>query len=162
MDWNKYASTINTVVVTAAIIASGIWAVVIFRNDAEIARASQRFEAARPFLQRQLDLCIDASDAAATLASARDVERIAVARDRFWQLYNGSLHIVEDFGPKGVAIRMDDFSVALGEVPVAAEDLATMDIDERELQSPALGIGKACRALIEKGWQEVVPQFQPK
>jgi hypothetical protein len=41
MDWNKYASTINTVVVTVAIVASGIWAVVVFRADANTEREAQ-------------------------------------------------------------------------------------------------------------------------
>ena len=171
MDWPKYASTINTVVATLAIVASGIWAVAQFRAEAENERKSQearlveqvrsqQFEAARPFLLRQLDLCIDASDAAAALASARDGDSIAAARNRFWQLYFGSLHIVEDLGDESVASRMFDFGEALKKAPADTEELAAMDISRRNLESPALDVGKACRALIEKSWQEVVPQFR--
>ena len=160
MDWHKYASTINTLVVTLAIVASGIWAIVEYRAEAVEQRKAQRFEAAMPFLQRQLDLCVEASDAAASLASATNAERIAVARDRFWQLYFGSLHIVEDFGEGSVENRMIGFGKALNQAPADNSELAAMNIDKRGLKSPALDIGKACRALIVKGWQEVVPQLR--
>lgn len=160
MDWQKYASTCNTIVVTIAVVASGLWAVEKYRDEAAKQLEARRFEAARPFLQRQLDLCVEASDAAAALASARRPEGIVVARDRFWQLYIGSLHIVEDFGEESVAVNMAAFGDALKKAPAAPGEMAALDIDQRGLEALALNIGRSCRALIVAGWRGVVPHLE--
>lgn len=171
MDWHKYASTINTLVVTLAIVISGIWAIIQYKSEAtkERTRAdtqavetliAQQFEAAKPFLQRQLDLCIEASDAAATLASARDANRIATALDRFWELYFGSLHIVENTGTKSVESNMVAFGKIVSELPSDPNVLSVTDSKQRGLNDASLEIAKACRRLIEQGWQSVVPQLR--
>jgi hypothetical protein len=159
MDWSKYASTCNTVVATIGIVAGGVWGIIQYKNQQVAQLKAQRYEAARPFLQRQLDLCVDASDAAATLASTGNAKQVAAARDRFWQLYIGSLHIVEDFGSGSVADRMYAFGRALKQVPADANELAAMDIEKRGLEGGALDIGMACRALIVTGWKDIVPQL---
>jgi len=56
MDWKAYASTINTVVATVAIVAGGIWGVWQYREEGEKQRAAQRFEAAKPLHLRPFAL----------------------------------------------------------------------------------------------------------
>lgn len=162
MDWQKYASTINTLVATVAIVASGLWAYYEYETQANLALEAQQFEAAKPFLQRQLDLCVDASNAAATLASAQDPGRVAAAMDRFWELYYGSLHIVEDFGDDSVAQKMVDFGNRVENLPSDAKLLAALDAGERGLKVESLSIADACRRLIEQSWKSVVPQLRER
>lgn len=169
MDWQKYASTINTLVATVAIVASGLWAYYEYETQANLALVqaklaleAQQFEAAKPFLQRQLDLCVEASNAAATLASAQDPERVAAAMDRFWELYWGSLHIVEDFGDDSVEDMMFDFGKKVEKLPSDAKILAALDAGERGLKFDSLDLAKACRRLIEQSWQSVVPQLRER
>lgn len=162
MDWQKYASTINTLVATVAIVASGWWAYFEYEERAKLVLEAQQLEAAKPFLQRQLDLCVQASNAAATLASAQDPGRVAVAMDRFWELYFGSLHIVEDFGDDSVAARMRQFGDLVEELPSGSKVLAAMHADERGLKSASLSLGQACRRLIDQGWQSGVQKLRER
>lgn len=153
MNWKKAGSTINTWVPTIMIVVTagvGIWQY----SDA------QQFEAARPFLQKQLDLCIEASDAAAALATAAQPGPVTAAMERFWQLYYGSLHIVEDTGTESVAARMVTFGDTLKKLPADPVTLAAIGRDQRKLDIPSLDIAKACRKLIEKNWKSVVPQLR--
>jgi len=151
MDWKAYASTINTVVATVAIVAGGIWGVWQYREEGEKQRAAQRFEAAKPFLQRQQDLCFEASDSASALAIATDAEHVAKALERFWQLYYGSLRIVEDTGPDSVADNMMKFGNLLQALPHDSAGLAAMEPGARKLVLPSLHLADACARLIEKG-----------
>jgi hypothetical protein len=143
-------------------VVSAVWAVVQYRDEAAKQRAAQQFEASRPFLQQQLDLCVQASDTAAALASAQDPDRVRAALDRFWQLYLGSLHIVEDVGPESVAGRMVEFGKIVEKLPSDPVALAALGIEQRGLSGGSLSIARACRALIEKSWQAVVPQLRGK
>ena len=93
-------------------------------------------------------------------ASGRDTDRVAAAIDRFWELYLGSLHIVEDTGPDSVAARMIDFGETVKELPSDPKLLAEMETENRGLSGGSLSIAKACRRLIEKSWQSVVPQLR--
>jgi hypothetical protein len=49
-----------------------------------------------PFLQKQLEMCFEASQVVSTLAVTAAPGEWEAARDRFWQLYHGPLAIVED------------------------------------------------------------------
>ena len=151
MDWKAYASTINTVVATVAIVAGGIWGVWQYREEGEKQRAAQRFEAAKPFLQRQQDLCFEASDSASALAIATDPDHVAKALERFWQLYYGSLRIVEDTGANSVAESMVKFGDLLQALPHDSASLAAMEPNARKLALPSLHLADSCARLIEKG-----------
>src|SRR5580700_9118977 len=50
----------------------------------------------QPFLQKQLDLCFAASATVAKLATEINPKEWETARLQFWQLYWGTLCIVED------------------------------------------------------------------
>jgi hypothetical protein len=57
-----------------------------------------RRETAKPLWDRQLGLYIEATEAAATIATTRDDVARKVAEARFWVLYWGPLAAVEDVG----------------------------------------------------------------
>jgi hypothetical protein len=54
-----------------------------------------RLEARRPFLEKQMELCFEASTVAATLATTTDPARWQASREIFWRLYWGPLSVVE-------------------------------------------------------------------
>jgi hypothetical protein len=71
------------------------------------------FEARKPYLKQQMELCINASESAAVLASTHDYAMWEKARERFWVLYWRPLSIVEmpfgdDIGP------VEQLMVAIG------------------------------------------------
>jgi hypothetical protein len=158
MNWKDYASTINTVVATVAIVAGGIWGVWQYREEGEKQRAAQRFEAAKPFKQRQQDLCFEASDSASALAIATDAEHVAKALERFWQLYYGSLRIVEDTGPDSVADSMVKFGNLLQGLPHDPAGLAALEPGARKLAMPSLRLADSCARLIARSQQEGVEE----
>jgi hypothetical protein len=122
-------------------------------------------EQKKPFREAQLQLCQDASEAAATLASLTPQVKASPsgpsegawenARARFEQLYWGSLAVVEN---DDVEARMVDFRERL----MACENeirAGTLDEQKRlKLQQDALRIAHACRALIAEGWRLVLPE----
>ena len=59
-----------------------------------------------PFLTRQLELCFEASDAGATLATETDPVLWEKARKSFWRLYWGPLSVVEDSAVEGAMVKL--------------------------------------------------------
>ena len=90
-----------TAIMGIATIGAGIWQ---FTEDSERRAENARFTAQQPFLTKQMDLCLEATEAAAPVASSTDEERWYQAKERFWTLYWGPLSVVErpltgDLGP---------------------------------------------------------------
>jgi hypothetical protein len=56
-------------------------------------RLEQRSANRRPFLQKQLELCFEAADAAARLATETDSSEWEIARLKFWRLCWPSLDL---------------------------------------------------------------------
>jgi hypothetical protein len=75
-------------------------------------RETKRAEFRQRFWEAQLALYQDATEAAAAIANARDLDAVADARTRFWQLYWGPLSMIEH--PE-VERAMIAFGAALGE-----------------------------------------------
>jgi hypothetical protein len=104
----------------------------------------QRQKNRKPFLQRQLDLCFRATEAAASLASEVNTDKWDEARATFWQLYWGPLSIVE-------SPEVERAMVALGKlVPRAKVDSPTLPMTA--LQIPSYELAHAARELILKSW----------
>jgi len=119
-----------------------------------------------------LNLCREASDTVATLASIAPrpsanvlspTEKIEdawqLARIRFEQLYWGSLAIVEN---KNVEAEMVAFRQVL--IPLESEIRAgsLTDLPRASLQRAALNIAHACRDLISESWQLELPTLPGK
>jgi hypothetical protein len=102
-----------------------------------------------PFLKRQLELCFEASDAGATLATETDPALWEKARKSFWRLYWGPLNMVED---RAVASAMR----ALGDrVPHDAAPPGALPM--RQLEGASRELARAARDLILRSWRVDLP-----
>jgi hypothetical protein len=129
-------------------------------------------EQKKPFREAQLNLCREASDTAATLASiiprpalspAAPTDKIedpwGVARVRFEQLYWGSLAIVEDLDVEEKMVIFLKLLLA-NEKEIRAGALVANK--SGELQQAALRISHACRALVSQSWRLELPLLPGK
>jgi hypothetical protein len=104
-----------------------------------VARESQK-----PFLEKQLAFCAEATGAAAILATADDQKARARAKDLFLEMYWGRLGLVED-------VRVTQAMINYKHVVIDGNKGST---------SPpvlALRIGFACRDLTLAAWQVRLP-----
>ncbi|MGR3780390.1 MAG: hypothetical protein ACU0DT_03890 [Albimonas sp.] len=100
--------------------------------------ATQELAARRPFLERQMTLCFEASRLAAQLATSPDAAVRSQAGARFEELYWGELAIVED-------APVEQAMVAFRRTWTAGEDASA-------LRAPALRIAHSCRELVLSSW----------
>jgi hypothetical protein len=107
---------------------------------------SQALETRRPFLELQLKLYQEATEAAATLATSTDELVLAEHEGKFWRLYWGVLAMVENGGISaavgGVEGAMVRFGRALNETPR----------DTETLQRASLALAHACRDSLAVSW----------
>jgi TIR domain len=93
-----------------------------------------------------VELCTEASEAAATLASTTDRAAWSRARERFWVLYNGPLYAVETAQKqrsKDNRSELEESMVLFGrELP--ADNGLPKSLPMGQLQVPSLRIAKAC------------------
>ncbi|QYY33787.1 hypothetical protein K2O51_33625 (plasmid) [Cupriavidus pinatubonensis] len=99
---------------------------------------TRRIEATRPFLDRQLKLYTEATQAAATLATSTKDEELTSAKEKFWSLYWGELALVED---KRVEAAMVNFGKAL-EKRLAVNELKILSLE----------LAHACRDSLGESW----------
>ena len=122
--------------------AAGIW-----QFSAQQTQANRQ-----PFLQKQLELCFQASEAAARLASETDPVEWEKARLTFWRLYWGPLSIVED---RAVETAM----VELGQ-SVPAEPVKAPVLPMTSLQPQSIKLAHAARDLVLTSWNVRLPALQ--
>ncbi len=103
---SSFEQTLKLLTVFGTVL-SFAWGVVIWqdKSNKELAQAkteaerfavSRRIEATKPFLDRQLKLYTEASQVAAKIATSTNVNEVADANKRFWELYWGELALVEN------------------------------------------------------------------
>jgi hypothetical protein len=151
-NWQVLVSAL----IGAATIGVGIWQ---YREDSKMRADTARLEARKPFLEKQMALCFDASDAAATLATTSDTTRWRASNERFWTLYWGPLSVVErplaagEIGP--VEAAMVDFGNKLKPL----QGSPTLPLSA--LQTSSLNLAHACRGLIFDSWEiELAPRAE--
>lgn len=109
--------------------------------------------ARQPFLVKQTELCLQASEAAARLASTRSPDEWKKYRADFWMLYWGPLAVVENSTPASgyslVANRMIAFGDQLKSINGDPPTILPTDILERN----AISVSKACQDLITSWWE---------
>ena len=110
--------------------------------DQDREAVQRRIEARRPFLEKQLGLYTEATNAAATIATSADTAALAKARTRFWELYWGELALVED---SAVEQAMMAFGSGLDR-----------GAGKAELQQLSLGLAVACRDSLAVAWDTPV------
>jgi hypothetical protein len=130
-SWIKLLTPLGAVVTFA-------WSVYQFFLNQRLQAETRRIEATKPFLDRQLKLYTDATQAAATIATSNEEDEITAARERFWSLYWGELALVEDE-------RVEEAMVQLGNA------LNRKD-PKKEIQGLSLALAHACRDSLAKSW----------
>jgi hypothetical protein len=108
--------------------------------------------AQQPYIKKQMDLCLKASEAAARLATTPDQTIWKKSRDEFEMLHWGPLEIVEEADKKDsqtqpVVDAMKDFRGVLEPL-----DLQPPALPVSSLLSPSNHIAFACRDLIRSKW----------
>jgi hypothetical protein len=100
-------------------------------------------ESQKPFLQKQLELYLEAAKLTSQLATIdRNHDDWRKAELRFWQIYWGELVLVEDAGVKTAMARFGD---QLNAVTFASDP-------QGALKEPAAKVAEACRKSIEESW----------
>lgn len=99
----------------------------------------------RPFLEKQLQLCFEATDLCARLATEKDVTEWEKARAGFWRLYWGPLCIVED-------PEVEKAMVAIGEL-VPRPGANPPSLPMVSLGPMAMAVARASRALVLESWR---------
>lgn len=130
-SWAKVLTLIGGVVAFS-------WGVYQFMINQRSQSETRRIEATRPFLDRQLKLYTDATQAAATIATSTSDNEITAARTRFWSLYWGELALVED---NRVEAAMVEFGRAL-EGGSKGKEIAHL----------SLRLARACRDSLAESW----------
>ena len=137
--------------VVGAIVALGtfLWAIWTYGDTrrSEIEQQEQadkrtaetrRVEATKPFLERQLKLYTEATQAAAKIATSHDESVIDEAVKRFWQLCWGELALVEN---KAVEGAMKQFGDGL-----------RAELPRHEMEQLSLVLAHACRDSLAVSW----------
>jgi hypothetical protein len=107
--------------------------------------STQRQQSNRqPFLQKQLELCFEASEAAARLATETNIEEWEKARLTFWRLYWGTLCIVENRDVESAMVK-------LGEL-VPDQPVSQPSLPMTALREPSFELARAARKLILRSW----------
>jgi hypothetical protein len=130
-------SAVKLLSILGAVVAFG-WGVFQYVKNEERQAESRRVEATKPFLERQLKLYTEATQATAMIATSEDPKDRAAAEKRFWSLYWGELALVED---KGVEAAMVAFGRGLSEGAPA-----------EEIKRLSLRLARACRDSLALSW----------
>ncbi|MDM0037498.1 hypothetical protein QTH89_13820 [Variovorax sp. J22G21] len=130
-------STLKILTTIGAVIAFG-WGAYQFLLTQRGQAETRRVEATRPFLDRQLKLYTDATQAASTMATSKSPQEVAAARSKFFLLFWGELVMVED---RHVESAMVEFRDALNAGKAGAE-----------LEQLSLRLARACRNSLAESW----------
>jgi len=114
--------------------------------------SQQRQANRKPFLEKQLDLCFQAVDAAGKLATETDPAEWEESRLHFWRLYWGPLSIVED---EAVERAMVEFGKR---IPATA--VGSLALPIKDLEGPSYDLAHACRDLVLKSWRIDLPNVK--
>lgn len=128
-------------------IATAIGGVVTFGWGVVTYRDTKSRSSREPFLKQQFELCFQASNCAAQLATERDPNKWDAARSEFWRLYYGPLCVVEN---KPVAKAM----IAVGHL-LPKPDLPRPDkvpIADEAYRDASIQLAQAVRTLIQNAW----------
>jgi hypothetical protein len=134
--WNFNQVTAALSMVGAAVVFG--WGVVQFVATQNAQIETRRIEATMPFLERQLRLYTEATQAAAALATSKDPAELDAANERFWSLYWGELALVEDARVEAAMVR---FGQAL-----------KSGAGGSELEQLSLALARACRDSLAESW----------
>jgi len=131
-------------ILSVATVAVGIW-----QFSAQQGQANRQ-----PFLQKQLELCFQATETAGRLATETDPVKWEDARQTFWRLYWGPLSIVED---QAVESAMVELGKLVPAQPVTAPKLPMSDLD-----IATYNLAHAVRNLVLTSWRVDLPALEER
>ncbi len=129
--WIKILTLVGAVV-------AFIWGAYQFLTTQRGQAETRRIEATRPFLDRQLKLYTEATQAVATLTTSSSKEELSSAKQRFWSLYWGELALVEDKRVEAAMVQLGR-AIEQGKVGI-------------EIQGLSLELAHACRDSLAESW----------
>ena len=122
--------------------AIGLWQFILQQQQAN----------RQPFLQRQLELCFQASEITGRLSSETDPAQWEKDRVAFWKLYWGPLSIVED---QAVESAMVEFGKLIPSHPQP-----DLKLPMTSLGGPSYKLAHAIRGLVASSWQVNLPSLE--
>jgi TIR domain len=144
--WRRFGNRAIALAAAAVLVAGGIYALTT-------SHFNFTGEGNDPVLREQaLQLCKEASEVTARLASSSNRETWSHARERFWELYNGPLYIIEtkekEKSPDHTSpleAAMVRFGRLLKEVGDPPEKLPLTTLDQG-----SLAVARACKDTVER------------
>jgi hypothetical protein len=136
--FNEVMTFLGVIVGVIGGVASFLWGIYVWQQQAILTAETRRIEATKPFLERQLKLYTEASQVVAVLATSQDPEETLGARKRFLQLYWGELALVEN----------DNVAKAIAKVKEAMDKGS----EQEYLTSLSLNLAQACRNSLARSW----------
>lgn len=106
----------------------------------------------KPLWEQQIHLYIDATSAAATIATTQDAKKKADAVDRFWVLYEGPLIVVES---QGISGAMKSFGNCVGKQTAAPPEQCGTD----ELRRRSRVLATEVLDALSKSWAQGLGGF---
>src|SRR5512147_518449 len=134
---NNLEAWVKVLTLLGGVVAFG-WGVYQFIANQRSQSETRRIEATRPFLDRQLKLYTEATQAVATLATSSSNEELSSAKAAFCSLYWGELVLVED---KRVEAAMVQLGSAIKQGKLGSD-----------IQSLSLELARACRDSLAESW----------
>jgi len=109
-EWARTIDCIAKLVTVLAILFGGGWTVYQYWKGRADQLRTQRIEATKPLLEKRLQLYVEATTAAATIATSKDVNEVAKAKEQFLRLNHGPMKLVQDFK---VWLSMGEFEACM-------------------------------------------------
>jgi hypothetical protein len=132
--WNTFFAGLTAI----GLIAGGLYTLWQYLTQYKLQVTVATQSARVPFDSKRLDLCLQASADAASIATASDSKAKEQAIEDFWRLYWGPLGIVED---QDIAAALTQFGNCLKE-PCKTQPLTTL----------AYAIAQKCRTAVSKSF----------
>jgi hypothetical protein len=130
----------NQVKLLTALVAVGTFAWAILQYG-----CTSRNEFRKTFWEHQFTLYQQATSAAATIATARDIHQVEAERKTFWRLYYGELSIIEH-------PQVKDAMIAFGK---QLKEVEARDGDLSSLKQLSYKLARECRLSLGKTWNPV-------
>lgn len=145
----------SMVVVVALVGIGGFLIDGYFAREEEKLAVKQQIEAEKEarkirFWAEQFSLYQEATEAAATLATARNQDDLEAARAKFWALYWGKIAMVET---NAVAKAMAEFGEKLAGIEERQEKGENPDLSI--LRGPSLELARCARKSLQSTWNPV-------
>jgi hypothetical protein len=96
-EWARTIDCVAKLITALAILFGGGWTVYQYWKGRADQLRTQRIEATRPLLEKRLQLYVEATTAAAIIATSKDVNEVTKAKEQFLRLKHGPMTLVQDF-----------------------------------------------------------------